>query len=150
MTLTDAEIQMLAALTAKCRPHGATTWDPPGIVAALRKVSNRPLPSLMRACAAAAADRNNRTPGIIPQPGPHWREHDNDIPYVAPSLAQLCGDCGREQGPGHPQDHPWIPLHAPRKAAIDTTTGARRAREFLAAAKSGVAPAGGAGAGSAP
>lgn len=135
MPLTDDDVQMLTALTVRCRPHGASRWDPAGTAAFIRKVANRPLPSVMRACAAAAADRNNRTPAVIPQPGAHWRESDSDIPFVAPSLAELCGDCGREQGPQHPQDHPWVSLRSPRPPA-GYDDGPARARAALAKLRS--------------
>ena len=55
-------IHALAALMAEIRPE----WQPPGCVAALRKLAGMPLSELSIAAIRYAADDTNTTPGNLP------------------------------------------------------------------------------------
>lgn len=139
MPLTDDQIQMLTALTVACRPHHAPRWDPAGTATFIRKVADRSLPSVMRACAAAAADPANRTPAVIPQPGAHWRA-DDTTPAERVVLADLCRDCGGRRGAGHPVDHEWVSLTGKPVSPGYGSDAVREARELARAARKAAGP----------
>lgn len=62
-----ALVQLLAALRRD--------WQPAGIEAAVRKAAEvGPGPDVCVAAVRAAANLEARTPGLIPQPGPHWQQ----------------------------------------------------------------------------
>ena len=69
--LTRTQGQRLCELIHLLRPE----WDLPGITAAVRKAAE--IASGPEVCVAAlrvAANLEARTPGLIPQPGPHWQQ----------------------------------------------------------------------------
>jgi len=73
--ITRDQAHALAFLAAACRPTNAPTWDQPGILAALRKVHDRPLAQIALATIRAAADPTAQTPGVIAATESiHWQE----------------------------------------------------------------------------
>jgi hypothetical protein len=95
MPVTKAQAELLAPLIAACRPHGATHWDVPGILAALAQVRDRSLPEVIRAATRLAENRDARTPMALAGNGPQWRESsDQPIRFEPYDRAGTCGICG--------------------------------------------------------
>lgn len=69
MSLTQTQGQRLCELIHLLRKD----WDIPGIAAAIRAVDIAPPAQIAAAALAYTANPDNRTPGGIPKPGPHWR-----------------------------------------------------------------------------
>lgn len=93
--ITRDQAHTLASLAAACRPDNAPTWDQPGILAALRKVHDRPLAQVALATIRAAADPTAKSPGVIASTESiHWQEK-----LAAPTPRPPRGD---EQCPLHP------------------------------------------------
>ena len=71
MTLTATQGRALVQLIAALRRD----WQPAGIEAAIRKATadGATGPDVCVAAVRAAVDRDARTPGVIPAPGPHWQ-----------------------------------------------------------------------------
>lgn len=74
MTVTKDQAQMLTSLAIACRPNGARRWDSAGTMAAIGKVADRDLASVVIAVVRVASDRDVDSPGIIPTAGSHWSE----------------------------------------------------------------------------
>ena len=108
MPVTKDQAHMLAALAVACRPHGAPTWDAPGVVAAIGKVANLSLADVAMACIRAASDKTALTPAVIAATSSiHWAE--KVTPQMTPRNPrphEACDVCGKGDV-GHPQDHPW-------------------------------------------
>lgn len=108
MPVTKDQAHMLAALAIACRPYGAPTWDAPGVVAAVGKVSNLHLPDVAMAVIRAATDATAKTPAVISATSStHWAEKTQQTRPSNPRPADACGICGKGDGPSHPQDHRW-------------------------------------------
>lgn len=106
VSVTKEQAQMLTALAIACRPYRAPTWDADGVMAAIAQVSNRPLSEVALAVIRAAADREAKTPGVIPSNGSHWQEQLKPARWE-PTAGPWCGICGRAKA-GHPDsDHPF-------------------------------------------
>ena len=89
MSITRAQAEQLAILTAAARPHGAAQWDPAGIVRAIEKVAHLDLAEVMKACARAAQDRTIRTPAPIGDTtSSAWRERVHDV--ATPTKPRRC------------------------------------------------------------
>ena len=97
------QIQAIAAVVASIRPE----WGEQGIRAALIKIENRDPFDVTIAAVKAAREQSNRTPGVIPQMGPHWVEakpssrsnHGERLAKAKASMAavracSLCDDNG--------------------------------------------------------
>ena len=71
MTLTTSQGKALVQLVASLRRD----WQPAGIEAAIRKATadGATGPDICVAAVRAAVDKDARTPGVIPAPGPHWQ-----------------------------------------------------------------------------
>lgn len=96
MPVTREQAQMLTALAIACRPYRAPTWDEAGVMAAIAKVHDRALPEVALAVIRAAADREAKTPGVIPTEGSHWQEQlkpplFRPQPYAADRFCHICG-----------------------------------------------------------
>lgn len=74
MPVTKDQAQMLAALAVASRPYRAPTWDEAGVVSAIAEIRNMSLPEVILRVIRAAADRDAKTPGVIPKNGPHAQE----------------------------------------------------------------------------
>ena len=92
MTKTDA--QALAVLTNRLRPD----WQIPGIITAIQNCDAPPLDTCI-ATLQATANHEWRTPALIPQPGPHWRNTDTaaNAPAITRcphnQVAHRCHEC---------------------------------------------------------
>lgn len=70
MPMTASQGQALTALLHTLRKD----WGTAGIAAAIRKASlNASAADVAVAACRCAADPGMRTPGLIPEPGPHWQ-----------------------------------------------------------------------------
>lgn len=85
LTARDRQDQHLAWLIHEIRGD----WDIPGIRAALHDLHDRPLAPVIQAAAIAAHTRpDQRSPWIIAQPGPHWRDMPAFEPTPQPPVYQ--------------------------------------------------------------
>ena len=114
MPVTKDQAHMLAALAIAARPYGAPTWDAPGVVAAIGKVSNLLLADVALAVIRAATDATAKTPAVIANTSSqHWREKTQQTaprPGPVPHLA-----------PGDPPPTEWAQARAARRD--DATRG---------------------------
>lgn len=78
----------LANLVHELRPD----WDETGIASILRRVSDRPLGTVVLAAVVAADQPTNRTPAVIAADGPHWRVGAVKQPDQPPSAKRCCHD----------------------------------------------------------
>lgn len=90
------------------RDLGHSSWDPPGIVAALGKAA--PLADatdVVTAITRLAENGSLRTPAILPDPGPHWPTREagaaprrGDHTMTCPEHAERlpCGQCVANAG----------------------------------------------------
>ena len=140
MTVTRDQAQMLASLAVDCRPNRAPTWDPAGVLENIGKVRHLDLAEVALAVIRAAADREARTPGVIPATnGSHWQEQLKPPPFQPDSTWNhlRCSACGLHEADCRVRwsgDHDYRPLTAPL-AAIDVTRTVDALREQVVAAK---------------
>lgn len=127
MTVTKDQAEMLATLAAAARPHKASRWDAPGVMAAIAKVRHLELAEVGMAVFRAARDRTVETPapiGILSSPC--WLERPVERPQPPRSKpGSLCQTCG------HPRerceavrwdgdDHTFEPFAKPSEgSAVD-------------------------------
>ena len=102
--LTQTQGKALVQLVASLRRD----WQPAGIEAAIRKATadGATGPDVCVAAVRAACDRDARTPGVIPSPGPHWqalRSGQRHAPITCPfhddQPASRCTRCRDEAVP---------------------------------------------------
>jgi hypothetical protein len=128
MPVTRDQAELLAPLVAACRPHGATRWDIPGILAALAQVRDRSLPEVIRAATRLAENRDARTPMALGGNGPQWREaEDQPVRREPYDRGQTCGVCGRQQTAcaANPySDHAFEPVHTSAQRRLDPESAA--------------------------
>ena len=141
MTVTKDQAQMLATLAVACRPHRAATWDAAGVVAAIGKVKDRALVEVALAVLRAAADRDAKTPGVIPTAGSHWQEQLKPEPWRPDQTPreERCGICAkpRERCQGQRvagDDHNWEP-DVKRQSSTDVAATVHALRELVVDAK---------------
>lgn len=95
--MTETQAQALAALIVRLRDaDGMPQWDNAGIIAKLREAA--PTASswdLARAAINLAENRDLRTPGVLPQPGPHWLKADGSKPARRGDHTMRCPDHGQ-------------------------------------------------------
>lgn len=128
----DNALRAIAYVAVRCRPHGAQRWDVDGVVAALRACPTRSLGSLTIAAIQAAEDRGALTPGVIPKPGPHWRDPETAPPPTErPSRGPFCGTCGRAEDAHTARDHTFERPGRPGQRP-DTSALAAQVRAALA------------------
>ena len=104
MRMTEVQAQALAAFVSRVR----TDWNPPGIVAALEKAApTADVHDVACALIRLAEDATVKTPGLLPQPGPHWLKPDGSKParrgdhtLTCPEHAERlpCGRCIADTG----------------------------------------------------
>jgi hypothetical protein len=115
MTVTDQQLRAIAYLTLAARPVGAPRWDEQGVLANLAKCRDRSVAALTIAAVQAAEDRGAATPGVIPTPGPHWRQPtpaEATQPREVFDRATFCGVCSEPQDRCQARwegDHEFVP-----------------------------------------
>lgn len=98
MRMTKVQAEALAAFVARIRPE----WRPAGILAALEKAAaTADVHDVACALIRLAEDATVKTPGLLPQPGPHWLKPDGSKPARRGDHTMTCPDhaerlpCGR-------------------------------------------------------
>ena len=127
--MTRAQEVAIATAVQQLRPD----WDHPGIVAALRAAQAHGTPAEVAAAAfRLAGDLKVRTPGMLAQPGKHWRAPAEGGPTVSVVVTRC---------PEHPE-HPAArcPLCEAR-GEVDHQAGVAAVREALRSAAKYVEPA---------
>ena len=104
MKMTKVQAEALAAFVARIRPE----WRPAGILAALEKAApTADVHDVACALIRLAEDATVKTPGLLPQPGPHWLKADGSKParrgyhtMTCPEHAERlpCGRCIADTG----------------------------------------------------
>ena len=122
--LTRAQEVAIATAVQQLRPD----WDHPGIVAALRAAQAHGTPAEVAAAAfRLAGNLQVRTPGMLAQPGAHWKAPAEGGPTVSVVVTR-CGE--------HPE-HPAArcPLcEEANRGEVDHDAGVAAVREALAKA----------------
>ena len=122
--MTRAQTVAVATAVQQCRPE----WDHAGIVAALEKASTLGTPAEVAAAACRlASNLKLRNPGMLSQPGAHWRAPAEGGPTVSVVVTR----CGEH--PAHPAAH--CP-ECPSPADVAKVDHAARAAEVKAALRS--------------
>lgn len=142
MTITKDQAQILATLACASRPNGATRWDSAGVLAAIKRVSDRSLPEVIMAVIRAASDRDVETPGVIPTPGDHWREQLKPQPFTPQVMSpnDRCSVCSLSEPACRIR---WAADHDFQPAAIAVKTAAPPDPERLAAIRATLEPTAG-------
>lgn len=98
MRMTKVQAEALAAFVARIRPE----WRPAGILAALEKAAaTADVHDVACALIRLAEDATVKTPGLLPQPGPHWLKPDGSKPTRRGDHTMTCPEhaerlpCGR-------------------------------------------------------
>ena len=129
--MTRAQTVAVATAVQQCRPE----WDHAGIVAALEKASPLGTPAEVAAAACRlASNLKLRNPGMLSQPGAHWRAPAEGGPTVSVVVTR-CGE--------HPE-HPAARCPACEEAnrgEVDHQAGVAAVREALRSAAKYVEPA---------
>ena len=129
--MTRAQTVAVATAVQQCRPE----WDHAGIVAALEKASTLGTPAEVAAAACRlASNLKLRNPGMLSQPGAHWRAPAEGGPTVSVVVTR-CGE--------HPE-HPAARCPACEEAnrgEVDHQAGVAAVREALRSAAKYVEPA---------
>ena len=129
--MTRAQTVAIATAVQQVRPE----WDHPGILAALQAAQGHGTPAEVAAAAfRLAGDLKVRTPGMLAQPGKHWRAPAEGGPTVS-VIQTRCGE--------HPE-HPAARCPACEEAnrgEVDHQAGVAAVREALRSAAKYVEPA---------
>ena len=122
--MTRAQTVAVATAVQQCRPE----WDHAGIVAALEKASTLGTPAEVAAAAfRLAGNLKLRNPGMLAQPGAHWRAPAEGGPTVSVVVTRC---------PEHPE-HPAARCPACEEAnrgEVDHDAGVAAVREALRSA----------------
>lgn len=80
---TDDRVRMLAHLACASRPHGAPTWDEPGVVPRIRDLIGRGfgMQEVIDRVLAHAWDATAKTPGTILTPKSRPAVESNPVPF---------------------------------------------------------------------
>ena len=127
--MTRSQAVAIATAVQQVRPE----WDHPGILAALQAAQGHGTPAEVAAAAfRLAGDLKVRTPGMLAQPGKHWRAPADGGPTVSVVVTRC---------PEHPE-HPAArcPLCEAR-GEVDHQAGVAAVREALRSAAKYVEPA---------
>ncbi len=122
--MTRSQAVAVATAVQQVRPE----WDHPGILAALQAAQGHGTPAEVAAAAfRLAGDLKVRTPGMLAQPGKHWRAPAEGGPTVSVVVTR-CGE--------HPE-HPAARCpECPSPADVAKVDHAARAAEVKAALRS--------------
>ena len=128
--MTRSQAVAIATAVQQVRPE----WDHPGILAALEKAAPLGTPAEVAAAAfRLAGNLQVRTPGMLSQPGAHWRAPADGGPTVSVVVTRC---------PEHPE-HPAArcPACDSRRGEVDHDAGVAAVREALRSAAKYVEPA---------
>ena len=129
--MTRSQAVAVATAVQQVRPE----WDHPGILAALQAAQGHGTPAEVAAAAfRLAGDLKVRTPGMLAQPGKHWRAPADGGPTVSVVVTR-CGE--------HPE-HPAARCPACEEAnrgEVDHQAGVALVKAALAKAPRYVEPA---------
>lgn len=135
MKMTKVQAEALAAFVARIRPE----WRPAGILAALEKAApTADVHDVACALIRLAEDATVKTPGLLPQPGPHWLKADGSKParrgdhtMTCPEHAEHlpCGRCIADTGA------PPAEVLGDIRAALDAAKTTHHQREAEKAAR---------------
>ena len=129
--MTRSQAVAVATAVQQVRPE----WDHPGILAALQAAQGHGTPAEVAAAAfRLAGDLKVRTPGMLAQPGKHWRAPADGGPTVSVVVTR-CGE--------HPE-HPAARCPACEEAnrgEVDHQAGVAAVRAALREAPKYVEPA---------
>ena len=133
--MTKVQAEALAAFVARIRPE----WRPAGILAALEKAAaTADVHDVACALIRLAEDATVNTPGLLPQPGPHWLKADGSKPprrgdhtMTCPEHAERlpCGRCIADTGA------PPAEVLGDIRAALDAAKTTHHQREAEKAAR---------------
>ena len=133
--MTKVQAEALAAFVARIRPE----WRPAGILAALEKAApTADVHDVACALIRLAEDATVKTPGLLPQPGPHWLKPDGSKPtrrgdhtMTCPEHAEHlpCGRCIADTGA------PPAEVLGDIRAALDAAKTTHHQREAEKAAR---------------
>lgn len=133
--MTKVQAEALAAFVARIRPE----WRPAGILAALEKAApTADVHDVACALIRLAEDATVKTPGLLPQPGPHWLKADGSKParrgdhtMTCPEHAERlpCGRCIADTGA------PPAEVLGDIKAALDAAKTTHHQRDAEKAAR---------------
>lgn len=91
MKMTKVQAEALTAFVVRVRPE----WRPAGVMAAIEKsVDTADVHDVACALIRLAEDRTVITPGLLPQPGPHWLKPDGSKPARRGDHTMRCPDHG--------------------------------------------------------
>lgn len=95
--MDEKQMEALARLVWMLREaDGMSRWDGPGIVAKLREAAPTSTSwDLAHAALTLAENRDLRTPGVLPQPGPHWLKPDGTKPARRGDHTMRCPEHGQ-------------------------------------------------------
>ena len=129
--MTRAQEVAIATAVQQLRPD----WDHPGIVAALRAAQAHGTPAEVAAAACRlACNLKLRNPGMLAQPGAHWRAPAEGGPTVSVVVTRC---------PEHPE-HPAArcpECEEANRGEVDHQAGVAAVREALRSAAKYVEPA---------
>lgn len=92
MKITKVQAEALTAFVVRVRPE----WRPAGVLAALEKAAaTADVHDVACALIRLAADHSVHTPGLLPQPGPHWQRADGSKPARRGDHTMRCPDHGQ-------------------------------------------------------
>jgi hypothetical protein len=121
--MTRAQAVAIATAVQQVRPE----WDHPGILAALHAAQGMGSPAEVAAAAfRLAGNLQVRTPGMLAQPGAHWKAPAEGGPTVSVVVTRC---------PEHPE-HPAArcPACDSRRGEVDHDAGVAAVREALRSA----------------
>lgn len=119
MRITKVQAEALTAFVVRVRPE----WRPAGVMAALEKAADTAdVHDVACALIRLAQDTTVHTPGLLPQPGPHWLKPDGSKPTRRGDHTMRCPEHGerlpcdpcREDATPPPED-----VRAEMRAALE-------------------------------
>ena len=129
--MTRSQAVAVATAVQQVRPE----WDHPGILAALQAAQGHGTPAEVAAAAfRLAGDLKVRTPGMLAQPGKHWRAPAEGGPTVSVVVTR-CGEHTAHPAARCPE------CEEANRGEVDHQAGVAAVREALRSAAKYVEPA---------
>lgn len=135
MKITKVQAEALATFARLIRPD----WGHPGIMAALEKAAaTADVHDVACALIRLAEDATVKTPGMLPQPGPHWLKPDGTKPARRGDHAVTCPEHGERMPCGRciaDTGAPPAEVLGDIRAALDAAKTTHHQREAEQAAR---------------